>query len=311
MARLPMLTQAARDVERVEKHALILISVDRHGNVHVTRRRKSRLTIIGVVGYTTELDSTKPTKAVLAEIGLWRRWPYQPVSNNGCGSKIQPRKKLASLTQKQYECIAPYLFSEIKSWVEKRANNRIPSARLYWNAIDKIEYTNRYGETIRKQRRVSISRGYRITVPLEFTYLIADLCWAELRKNIEVMLYLSKFAQWVRFRIKKYENGYKRDFKTLKGFKLLKRLLLNSILPWHLQVEALTYLPGGKAYPLYQEICELMHWDGSATRERTLAQHALPNPQSRLKNLQVRTKKMWNGSLAFEIYPEHEEEIPF
>ena len=219
MQQRSLLAKVARDVARVEKHALILISINCNGNVCVTRREKSRLFIIGIVGYTAELDSKKPTKAVLAEIGLWRRWPYQPVSNNGRDAKIQPRGRHAFLTQKQYEHIAPYLFSEIRDWVRKRADRRIPSARLYWNATDNIEYTNNRGDIIKKQRSVPIPRGYRITVPLEFTNLISDLYWAELRQNTDVRLYLKKFAQWMRSRIKKYEDGYKRDFKTLKGFK--------------------------------------------------------------------------------------------
>jgi len=320
----------ASDVATVKKHALAVISIFPDGSLSLSRNPRGKLGVLAILGPGSTSEKHFDT-AVLTEIGFRSTTPYCRSSGsnfqrlrkrNGKGRRsrknareIPARHPWFSLTAEQYHKVAPLLFSTIQLLVEERI-------ALWETGCGSEKGINIVRESSPKMQRKgqrtfvrhrSIPLAIRVSLPKKETLLVQDVLWAELNLNQWRVGYLREFASWIVKWLRRYEQrGYRRNFRMLKGFQGVRRLLSKSSLPYHLKVEALKYLPGAEKYRFYPELVDLLEWSGNPTRAHALIESA-QDPKSRVGEIQIHTVGYRKEILMAQVQkkPRSDDEIPF
>jgi hypothetical protein len=106
----------------------------------------------------------------------------------------------------------------------------------------------------------------------------------------------------------RYKNGFQRSFKSLKIAEDARKIMFTPSLKdsSYLLIESLQSLPKKEKHPLYPFIAEeLLKWDGQTPLELKLASSALPDPKTRVANIQLRVKNGGNSKhdyVPFIVY---------
>lgn len=323
----------ARDVERVKKFALAVITLTPENEVFVQENLRGKLAVIAVIGPANDPHGNHLDEALLCEVGLWRSRPFirsrgcepelwfgkRKTTKRGSGKRISipKRREWFALSSEQYKIVSPVVFATIQNLIDHRISTWKTGENINWIMNLRLPTTNSRKRSQVKSffiRNRHIPRGIQVAFPGDELFL-RDIYWAELNCNPIIKKYLKEFAKWIYRNISRYEMGYRRrDFRTLVGFRSVSQLFSRSVLPRHLKIEALQFLPGGYRYPLYHELRKLLHWSGEPTREHRIAMLA-PNPHPRLDGIVLRTKGEKHGCLVCEIYPRptelRKEDCPF
>ncbi len=315
--------KVASDVVTVQQNALAVLTIDSRG-IQISQNLQGRLGVVAVVG-PGKILGTHFDEAVLTEIGLRSTLPYSRSSGanflelrnkNGEGRKdrqgnreIPARHPWFSPTFEQYRSVAPLLFQTIQDLSEIRMSLREVRGtevgiNIFRTSSEKVQ---RKGKA-KFVRHRDIPQVVRVSFPRKEIPMIQDVLWAERHKNPWRAAYLREFADWITEWLEQYEkNGYQGDFLKLKGFQGVQRLFWKSPLPYHLKIDALQYLPGGRQYRFYAEVTEMLSWYGESTREHTLITSA-QDPESRVRDLRVHTLGYRGNILVAQVHKRSREE---
>jgi len=225
---------------------------------------------------------------LLEEIGLVRARPFagRRISTDEEGKKhkfIPCRKRLFSLTEEQYSIVAPIVFDLLQFFVNTGVSKWQNGSSYAMYCCH--TYFSRKGKKIFKCGRIKQwPRGLRFSVHRE-SFFARDVYWAELNLNEIIQNYLSGLAKFIDLRLSQYKRGWKgrTKFADLKGVReITENIEENSLLPY-LNRRLLKYQKNHFAIHL----AEMFGWNGESAEEK-LSASALPDPQSRLGNIQLR-----------------------
>lgn len=299
-----------RDPACVRQDAQYLVQI-RDDCIRVKRNSSGRLPIIAVTGMAVTPSGIVVQDAVKLEIGLGRSYPYQRVERQILprnGRKrleflIPARTKWASLSSEEYGQVAPILFDRIQSLANIIAESwkeGIDGAKYFfplqtWIPPEKRHWQTQFGW---------IPKGVRFKASLKDTLLVSDIFWAELNQNKHLKEYLNwrviKFGR----RLIQYKNGYRNSFLKLKKVQQVRYLMENLFIAKQMYLlveiaEELHRQTGISRDDLY----DLIGWDREECWEHVVAKQALPNPKSRIKDIQIRVIRRNARYIVFEVYP--------
>ncbi len=293
-----MLVLAKKDVEIVREEAKFFIEITENGDAGEIKSNPygniNSLAVIGPVGIILLKDISKKIleqeKFLLFEIGLQRGKPYRTgydrEKKNGV-FYVPPRHKYFLPSDVQYCRVAPAVFE----WLQCETLNRIKG----WKRDPFITRTAFQKQERSADELLSASNGICFSVSLEDTYFVRDILWASAENEVR-----KRFLKWLcALSVKKL--SYKR--KRTKARESLKKLLSHR--PHYVIEDMLEFLPKEKMF-LFNDIVDLAGWDLRETEERRLKNLALPNPQSRIGDIELRINRIdkHKGFLVFEVFPQ-------
>ncbi len=310
--RIPILVE--NDVNVVKKNAKVVINISKLG---LSYNQDGGLGIIAIIG-PGEFYGRRYEETVLCEIGLGRSRPYHSARKSK--RWIEKRRKWFSLTEEQYLVVAPIVFDILQKFAdeyEKRREMRrkeigrenqpylIPVVNNRYFNYCKFRGVQKRKNLILKQFifMPAIERA-RFAICVKDELFLRDIYFAELNQNDELRWRLKGFIRFVDKSLSRYKKGFSRSFDKLGGVKDIERCILRSSLSRspYLMVEALKYLNKGAKNPLYPYYVEcLIPWDGEPTRERQLADSALPKVVLRLGGIKLRVTTGLNGENKYKI----------
>jgi hypothetical protein len=304
-----------RDIRIVQETAKVVLLID-GDEVEITRNYDNSLNVIAIIG--RDCSTVYDSPALLAEVGLWRTKPFQPSqigragrNNGGAGRRtcIPERGCHSKLTKDQYEIVTPVVFSEMQKLVNSRTNGW--KRKSYWTRVPVI--VQRSGRKFHYKRSSSVKlwywwvsmewpRGLRFSVCARSRFA-QDVLWAELNLNNGIKQYLRIIANSFDSALSGYSapSLNPKNFGKLKGFRLISEVMKIDKISWHLLIEALGCLPEQTHYR--NQLARFIGWDGFDTKEKELSLAALPDPATRLGDIQIRTFGIKNGFLSFEVMP--------
>lgn len=292
-------------LRRVRKDAMAVIELKPDGRVALHRNERGRLSVIAIVGPADHRQHGHFREVLLAEIGFWKGRPYNRSSgsNGVTGSEIQNRQKWFSLTEEQYQILAPFIFLTIQNLVESRvAGWKTHDVTHFRKRITVYHWSKKHRCVMPKEKIIRIPRGIRITFDARDKVFLPDLYWAELHSDT-VLSYLREFANWIRGRVWRYEKKPpRRRLQNLKGGEQIAKLFRSSFLPLHLKVEALQFLPRGEHYLFYDEIAEILGWDKEELLQTKLAREN-KGAKKRIGQVDMRIEKRSKGLVLCTFYP--------
>lgn len=300
------------DVERVMKYAayVLIIHEGEKSRVEIkkSKSKKPRLSVIAVVG-SGKFAGVSYERALLLEIGLGRGRPYQKVEFNAEKGGELSRRKWFSLTPEQYRAIAPHLFSLLKEIAEEQMA-KWKNGPFYDVVVKRVFFSRKLGEHIERRKTLSYPRGVRFTASVADDFLVKDIYWAEMNLNKRVQVKMSRTASAVQHFLRPYftKRPAKKDIWSVRAFKRAKYALTHSSLPRHLKVEMFfRHLRGyehypGTRHPYWEELAELIHWDGDKSpKYRELALASLSGQKDRLCEIQLEVSRNSNY-VVFEVF---------
>lgn len=301
-----MLKLIKQDVERIKTEAKIVIKIDRDGNVVSwdlnPDGRINVLAIIGPVGFLEEKvkncfskadflgELFKKEEILLLEIGMKRAKPYRVgfdrQKKNGT-SYIPLRQKWFFLSSGQYCRIAPVLFQ----WLQRETSTRMDN----WKENIFLRKKKGFQKEVIIEKL--LSAGICFSISLKDAYFISDILWASSINEVR-----KKFLKWLCEMSVKMLSVERKKQKIREN---LKECLMRSHNPRpHYVIEdMLEFLPKEKRF-LYNDIADLAGWNQKETEERRLRNAALPNPQIRVGNIELRIERIDKKReyLVFEVF---------
>lgn len=297
----------ARDVAVVKKEAAIVVHLNGNGVV-INRNPEPRLNVLAVIG-PGEAFGKKFEEALLCEVGIGKSRPYHMANKprqsrtGGESAKVMPRRKWFYLSDKQYQQLAPIVFSvlqettnqAVRGWKKSFFNNNpwyVPARRSF--------FLKRWKKVKTSEKAYAILRGTRYAVSLADRHFLSDIFSAELETNQQrlsgLRRYLDKRLSIV---ARRKRNGRPKAFVDVEAAldkKYLSRYLaievLRRFVPWH---------------RFFDELCALVGWNGKdATPEHKLIAAALPRSEQRLNEIQIRVTTgldQKKDHIVFEVFP--------
>ncbi len=300
-----ILPLARKDVEVVKKEAKFVWGIDSEGKtVSVKANENGKIWSIAIIGpaslikkevkealYKANLleEAFFEKELLLMEIGFKRGKPYQRPCQNG--TNILWRRKWFYFSKKQYLKVSPNLFWFLQHLCQETWHKWKTSKNPFVRS-GKSKSFRRLGENI-------ISPGTRYSFSLEDIYPVADIFWAE--KNLNSVL--KKFLPWLgemlenilsRQRSKKKWREYAEKMIYSRPLYLLERIA-DDIGNKYSRANFLNFI-----WEIKQDEGEM---DNKAVEK--MMQIVLSNPEERLRNIQIRIRRMKRNCLIFEVYPEY------
>ena len=292
-AMIPILVQ--RDVDLVKKEAKIVINLS---TLNLIRNPKPGINLIAIIG-PGEFLGRKYREALLCEIGLGRSRSYhdaqRPKDSKLNESRwVEKRRKWFFLNKEEYLVVAPLIFEILQELTDKKVATwkhnfysddpfLLPTPRNYFSRHQKKLHQS---ISMRPQRT-----GIRFAVSKKDEFLVRDIYWAALN-NLDLKIHLNGLAKFIDLYLSPYkkQRPLRRRFSKLKRVVRVKRTCLSLLSKRgaYLLPELLKCLPKGQRNPLWPHLVYLLGYGGSATKERRLADSALPDSKNRVGNLEVK-----------------------
>jgi hypothetical protein len=293
--------------------------------ITVKRNSVSKLGIIVVIGPTVLADGRPVDEAVLCEVGLSNCKPYRRTKGLLTGrikgkrrprprSLLVDRKKLASLSDAQYQFVAPIIFEEVQRWIDERVASW-KSCVMYVTVTARRRFSRtRHSFVYQKPKRVPRFNPVPVTVDIRDTQLYRDIYWAEhanplvwkMVDGLAKKLRLCRDHQRSQRRGRQtHTRGHPRELTTLAT---ISEELHRTRLPQHLKCEVVRRFVGNEQTPFATALRTAMDWDGGPTQADDVLRDVLPNPLrringTRLQTLYTRRRAVTSAVLAsLEIY---------
>lgn len=304
------LKKIVNDVELVRKTAVVVIEIDGQDDVVICENCSdfnSRLGgTIAVIG-PTRIDDLYFERAVLLEVGIGPSRPYkQGWISDGVNKRwFTERKKCFSITKGQYLVCAPIIFKYLQKIADKRVAQWkcnldnpffVPGTKKWWSHREKKMYVDKAS--------IAITPATRFSVSIEDGLILSDIFWAELEGNATLKKYLKGLTGFIDKRLKRNRQEGYRDFSKLKAAEDARSAL--SRIPFYMKVEIMErfFEKTASRINTYNDLATMIGWDFSQTKERRLADAALPDCGQRVGEMQVRiTGGLDNGKdyIVFEV----------
>ena len=306
-----ILELAKNDAERIKSEAKIVVQIDENGKIIDLQENPngkiSVLAVIGTVGVIDErvekilwkkgiLDEFLKEQVILLEIGMIRGKPYRTgydkEKKNGT-YYIPPRRKWFFLSHTQYLNLSPALFLLLKSEARDR--------RQKWLKHETSFLLLRKESGFRKERTVAdllaSCAGVRFSVSLKDTFICSDILWAE-KENEVRKRFLNYFCR-LSIKLLSSENKKQKNKDNLKKY-LMRPHRRRS---FYVIEDMIELLPMNKKF-IAADIANLIGWDFQETKERRLRNAVLPNPLSRVDDIELRIERIDNSHkyLVFEVF---------
>jgi hypothetical protein len=305
---LPVLVE--RYVNRVKTEAKAIVDISK---MKCTDNPVSRLNVIAVIGPGYLLDRHYP-EALLCEIGIHLGRPWHEankplaLTHPGESLRIQPRHPWFGLTKDQYLLAAPLIFGQM----QKIADQCIDK----WKYGGSFRIPNNCKRFYRRQKKLftyeaykSTPKGITFSASRRDVFFLSDIYWAEMNLNQILKEQMWRIGNELNHSYRcRYKNGFQKRFLSLKIAEDAKKIMFTPSLKdsTYLLIESLQSLPKKEKHPLYPFIAvELLKWDGKTPKEKQLACAALPDPKTRVANIQLRVKNGCNGKrdyVSFVVY---------
>ncbi len=278
----------------------------RGGEAKGTINENSPLDVISIIG-----PNQFGEQSLLEEIGLDRARPFagRRILTEEVGKKhkyIPDRKRLYSMTEEQYLIVAPVVFGLLQLIVDTRVT-QWPTGPFYEIDCRYCRYSQAARKTNEWSRMRQWPRGLRFSVHRE-SFFAKDVYWAELNLNEIINNFLSGLARFIDMRLARYRTEWKErtEFANLKGVREVAGNIERNSLPPYLNSRLLMY--HNNQFATY--LAEMFDWNGKSAEEE-LAESALPDPEFRLGNIQLRVTsglerrnkgKKLNHYITFEVH---------
>ena len=305
-----ILPLARKDVEMIKKEARFVLKIDGDGNfLSCKGNNNGKIWSIAVIG-PAFLIKEEVKKALqkadlleeaffekellLLEVGFRRGKPYQRGFNKEGGK--HKRRKWFYLSKKQYSRVSLHLFWFLKYLCQETRDNK-------WEKNKKPFIKNGKRNSFRRLGMGIISSGTRYSISMEDIYAVADVFWAE--KNLNSVQ--KKFVSWLGNAL---VNVLSRQRNKRKQKECVEEWIYD--LPLYLLERAAKEVRNQFAkVNLLNLIYEVKRKDKSKNREldreavEIFMASVLSNPEERLRNIQVRIRRIKRNCLIFEVYPEY------
>ena len=327
---------ALRQASLVKSNAAYVILIGQDGTVTSWVNEHARLEVIAVIGpaeNSSDFFEGPCGEVILMEIGMNRTRPYKEV-HIPADQKLPDdplcfwtRFDKFQITPFQYNLAAPFIFN----FLEERAAMQISTRKRGWDPYKINSYGLKDKITIPVLKKnngrltqVNVTYGkfpkVRYTVSLLDELIVNDLYWAELCANEFIYKNLHGMGKYMQRMLSKalrarkapknwFSNNYysaaihhldrfiRSPEDKVRNRKYLQKLVLRD----HI----------GRLNYFYDEIAQYLDWDDSEPIEEEVhALNALPNPQDRVRGVQIQIWRKFNGLLAFDVYP-RKDDLPF
>jgi len=300
-----------RDVELVKNRAAAIISF-LDGKAKINWNTNSSLAVIAIVGRGSAFGSYFP-EAVLDEIGMHGGRPFHQAKvpfflrQPGISPNIAYRSNIFRLAADQYEAIAPLVFELLQELTDRWVGRRQYGLSNPYRITRKFPYRLKNGMIGQRVRKIEVFEGCRFAVSAN-SYFAHDVYWAELNTNLYLRHFLEGLGEYIDSRLSEARARWKgeKDFLDLAIVKRTMRYVRNKKLLPHVFAELLEYLPGGRKNRFRQDVAHLLGVNGEQIAERKMSCSGLPDPQSRLGNIQIEVVGGLDRNLdhiAFEVFP--------
>jgi hypothetical protein len=290
-----------RDVELVKEGArFVLFILPDAKKVQIVENNDPRLDVFAIIGPSYGFGRHWD-EVLLTEIGISRTRPYNEargLARQLEQSNIHERRKWFSLSQQQYQLVAPIIFKMmdvraeriISFWKTGSIENgfRIRTRSSWWsNHRKKLSFKSLY---------YAVPRGIRFNVSLKDEFFVRDVFWAEMNLNKRIKNQINGLAGFISKRLNWYNkkgNYYgKRDVVDLIGYQEVKECIQNCYLNRfsHLRVELAKKLKQDRRIiSFFPRLADIFQWYGEETEESRLASSAsqIPFLAERLGEIQI------------------------
>ncbi|MEK7555340.1 MAG: hypothetical protein AAB516_00760 [Patescibacteria group bacterium] len=305
-----ILRLAKEDVERIKKEARFFMEVNGNDDiVQIKSNPQGKIYVLAVIGPIGTIDNViKDTllkkgllekldqeKFLLLEIGLRKGKPYRA----GCDKErkngvlyVPPRRKWFFLSDVQYCRIAPFLFQ----WLQHEASTRINN----WGREPFLRRKKGFQTQGRSEEELLHARaGICFSASFRDVYLTSDILWASTNNEVR-----KRFLKWLCELSVKLLYCKKKKRKSREN---LSKLLHSQ--PNYVIEDMLEFFSEEKKFRyLYNDIvdaiADLSDWDQKETEERRLRNLVLPNPHTRVGDIEMRIKRIdkRKGYIVFEVF---------
>lgn len=302
------------DIERIKMEAVYVVRLLSKFEVDIIKNPNGRLNVIAIIGQGSFYFDSQLLffdEVALCEIGIGKTRPYseakKPINSLSENEErsIAKRKKYFNLTLDQYELVAPYLFFLIQQITNEKVARRVCNHKNpYYISSQKHYYSYRQGKDFYFDTFKPKTGSSGFVVSIKDKFLASDVYFAEMFLNKDIAKYLSGLARFIDKRLKPYRfKKINSNCLKLKGFVKVREIIEKHFLPKYLIIELLNNLPKGKRNYFYNEMVEIVGWDGKETFEKQMANNVVENPFKRLDGIQLHlTYKHQNKDLiVFQV----------
>lgn len=328
----------SKHVERARSESAFVLEIDTNGEIEWYKSNLDwKLGVISVIGPGYAFGEYFG-EALLLEVGIWRTRPYREAKNqqraNNEPHNLPPRSKWFFLSEQQYLNIIPVIFEIIQQITDKQDATRkcghqngnpfIRKIGKYYLARGRRK-DYKTGERQPKrtlfyyEKSKELPIGVRFSISQKDISLVQFIYWLEINKNAILKGGAESVAKLINICLAPYnKKGFYRDPKKLKGVQQVKDILYLKPYYW---VEEIVdkYLPEREKNPLFNEIRELIGWNGNEkATERKLSDSAIIIPDCDIL-LRITTGiNVKKDYIVFEVAPSccfkekiKEDEVPF
>jgi hypothetical protein len=312
--RQPIVQYAAEDVTFVLKEARFVIRFNTNSSSwDFLENDSGRLNVIAAIGPGIGLPSTPVAgqqfeECLLLEVGIGRTRPYHAGRNFDGPERrrlwVKKRRKWFTLTDEQYQNVAPFVFTTIQYLTNKRVKGWesptfwLKGRRTYYSRANKRTFVS---ETYREQER-----GARFSVSPLDEQLTADIYAAQLR-NPAVLRQIRGLRNYVELWLDRHRTGYVKKFDTLKASSEIYTAVRQSLLPVYLRQHALKQLRKPFKVMFTPVLSEYLGLDlRSDIPQVNMAKTALPNPHNRVNGTRLLVHKEGTKFHTIEVFADLE-----
>jgi hypothetical protein len=286
--------KVGRDVALVKDKAAVVVAIEGE-EVKVTYNPRPALGIIAIIGPGQARDYHF-SEAVLDEISIGESRPYHQAKlplkmrRDGESPNITYRRRDFSLTSEQYLLVAPTVFRILQELADQRVGSRECGPWNSYQVHSPVSHYSRKGRRLSEwvgKRSVLGASGFAVSVDSLF---LPDIYQAELNFNIFLRRFLDGLAKFTDLCLEHRRKDWrgKKNFWDLKKVSKVMNIIKRKKLPLYLLVELMGYLPGGQKNKFWQDLGNFFGWGGDQTPEREISCLALPDPKSRVGDVQIR-----------------------
>lgn len=319
--------EVSRDVEKVKRHARIVLRIDNEGRiVGFHRNERTGLDVLAILGPGNAMRGPLRgeffNEALLCEIGMRRCRPYHECKKRVHGKMrvvVGKRHKWFVLSEEQYRALGPRVFQFLQAVVDRRTAGWLIQGKFTRQC--EHQYFSRRKNAIRLvTKKCEFIRGCRFSISRADHFFINDLLWVEFNSS-RIKEELTGLAAYISILLEPYAlEGYQEPFVKLPRAKEAASCLawkIEKSYSRYLIIRMLGYLRGGCKHKLWKEIknlvAETIKWNGRKTTEEKRVKRAFVKPA--YMDLRMRrpvdSLSPTKDYIVFEILPQtaHREKV--